>query len=209
MRCEQFWRSRFFREQGSFRWSYINIIKERAAVIGKICPKKPILFDFRTARVTRIIRTSLKALIIGAFRIVVLARLIPCVVLRTKNHLKINALRSEIFWLTNICQRQENAEDSILIRSRRLTNWWRIFVAKKLVWIIFVTLEQAARRRRNRPSPVGEGVTKWRMRCFNKILFFERSEKNFQKVLNNKSIAMLDYAKIDLILVLNESCLIF
>ena len=73
-------------------------------------------------RVTRIIRTSLKALIFGAFRLVVLARLIPCVVLRTKNHLKIKALRSEIFWLTNICQQQENAEDSILIRSRRLTN---------------------------------------------------------------------------------------
>ena len=73
-------------------------------------------------RVTRIIRTSLKALIFGAFRLVVLARLIPCVVLRTKNHLKVKALRSEIFWLTNICQQQENAEDSILIRSRRLTN---------------------------------------------------------------------------------------
>ena len=73
-------------------------------------------------RVTRIIRTSLKALIFGAFRLVVLARLIPCVVLRTKNHLKMKALRSEIFWLTNICQQQENAEDSILIRSRRLTN---------------------------------------------------------------------------------------
>ena len=53
---------------------------------------------------------------------------------------KIKALRSEIFWLTNICQQQENAEDSILIRSRRLTNWWRIFVAKKLVRIILVTL---------------------------------------------------------------------
>ena len=91
-------------------------------------------------RVTRIIRTSLKALIFGAFRLVVLARLIPCVVLRTKNHLKVKALRSEIFWLTNICQRQENAEDCILILSRRLTNWWRIFVAKKLVRIIFVTL---------------------------------------------------------------------
>ena len=73
-------------------------------------------------RVTIIIRTSLKALIFGAFRLVVLARLIPCVVLRTKNHLKVKALRSEIFWLTNICQQQENAEDSILIRSRRLTN---------------------------------------------------------------------------------------
>ena len=40
-------------------------------------------------RVTRIIRTSLKAKIFGAFRFVLLARLIPCVILRTKNHLKI------------------------------------------------------------------------------------------------------------------------
>ncbi len=73
-------------------------------------------------RVTRIIRTSPKALLFGAFRLVVLARLIPCVVLRTKNHLKIKACGSEIFWLTNICQQQENAEDCILIPSRRLTN---------------------------------------------------------------------------------------
>ena len=73
-------------------------------------------------RVTRIIRTSPRVLIFGAFWLVVLARLIPCVVLRTKNHLKIKALRSEIFWLTNICQQQANAEDSILIHSRRLTN---------------------------------------------------------------------------------------
>ncbi len=73
-------------------------------------------------RVTRIIRTSPKAILFGAFRLVVLARLIPCVVLRTKNHLKIKACGSEIFWLTNICQQQENAEDCILIPSRRLTN---------------------------------------------------------------------------------------
>ena len=73
-------------------------------------------------RVTRIIRTSPRTLIFGAFRLVVLARLIPCVVLRTKNHLKMKALRSEIFWLTNICQQQENAEKCILIHLRRLTN---------------------------------------------------------------------------------------
>ena len=73
-------------------------------------------------RVTRIIRTSPRTLIFGAFRLVVLTRLIPCVVLRTKNHLKIKALGSEIFWLTNIRQQQENADDSILIHSRRLTN---------------------------------------------------------------------------------------
>ena len=45
-----------------------------------------------------------------------------CIVLRTKNHLKNKAHGSEIFWLTNVCQRQENAEDCILILSRRLTN---------------------------------------------------------------------------------------
>ena len=73
-------------------------------------------------RVTRIIRISPGTLIFGAFRLVVLTRLIPCVVLRTKNHLKIKALGSEIFWLTNIRQQQENADDSILIHSRRLTN---------------------------------------------------------------------------------------
>ena len=73
-------------------------------------------------RVTRIIRTSPRALIFGAFRLVVLTRLIPCVVLRTKNHLKIKARGSEIFWLTNICQQQANADDCILILSRRLTN---------------------------------------------------------------------------------------
>ena len=73
-------------------------------------------------RVTRIIRTSPRALIFGAFGLVVLARLIHCVVLRTQNHLKIKTLGSEIFWLTNIRQQQENADDSILIHSRRLTN---------------------------------------------------------------------------------------
>ena len=73
-------------------------------------------------RVTRIIRTSPRALIFGAFGLVVLARLISCVVLRTQNYLKIKALGSEIFWLTNIRQQQENADDSILIHSRRLTN---------------------------------------------------------------------------------------
>jgi hypothetical protein len=73
-------------------------------------------------RVTRIIRTSPRTLIFGAFGLVVLARLIHCVVLRTQNHLKIKALGSEIFWLTNIRQQQENADDSILIHSRRLTN---------------------------------------------------------------------------------------
>jgi hypothetical protein len=73
-------------------------------------------------RVTRIIRTSPRAIIFGAFRLVVLTRLIPCFVLRTKNHLKLKARGSEIFWLTNIRQRQENADDSILIHSRRLTN---------------------------------------------------------------------------------------
>ena len=97
------------------------------------------LFQFYI-RVTRIIRTSPRALIFGAFGLVVLARLISCVVLRTQNYLKIKALWSEIFWLTNIRQQQENADDSILIHSRRLTNWWRIIVAKKLVRIILVTL---------------------------------------------------------------------
>ena len=91
-------------------------------------------------RVTKIIRTSPRAIIFGAFGLVVLARLIHCVVLRTQNHLKIMVLGSEIFWLTNICQQQKNAEDSILIHSRRLTNGWRIFVAQKLVRFIFVTL---------------------------------------------------------------------
>ena len=73
-------------------------------------------------RVTRIIRTSPRAIIFGAFGIVVLVKLIFCVVLRTQNHLKLKALGSEIFWLTNIRQQQENADDSILIHSRRLTN---------------------------------------------------------------------------------------
>ena len=59
--AKQFWRSRFFREQSSFRRLYINITKGRTVVIGKICPTKPILFGSRTARVTRIIRTSFLA----------------------------------------------------------------------------------------------------------------------------------------------------
>ena len=58
---------------------------------------------------TKIIRTRLRACIYGSFGLVVLARWIPCFVLRTGNISQIRARRSKNFGRINFCLRKEES----------------------------------------------------------------------------------------------------